>query len=37
MTPVEAKEWGVIDAIVEHTPRNASPNGHTGAQLTQLK
>jgi ATP-dependent Clp protease protease subunit len=37
MTPVEAKEWGLIDAIVEHTPRNASPNGHTDAKVTELK
>jgi ATP-dependent Clp protease protease subunit len=35
MTPVQAKEWGLIDAIIEPSERKLragiSPNGHAGA------
>ena len=35
MTPVQAKQWGLIDAIIEPSERKlrtgVSPNGHTGA------
>lgn len=37
MTPEQAKEWGLIDAIVEHAPRGLSPNGHSPVKLTELK
>jgi len=37
MTPEQAKEWGLIDAIVEHAPRGTSPNGATSAKLSELK
>ena len=37
MTPEQAKEWGLIDAIVEHAPRGISPNGASGAKLSELK
>jgi ATP-dependent Clp protease protease subunit len=36
MTPAQAKEWGLIDAIIEPSERKlragASPNGHAGPQ-----